>query len=353
MGKLAKPLLKELESRAEQVGLVHAMAFLRRISAADLADYVVNEGIRSDLRQAYAAAVAEVGENKAMKKAVYAAYIKAEQTVLGARATGYRPVLEAAQQAVRVMLTEQPPIRPRVTVNGRPQSVPESSDSIERRFRLFYESARRLADDPLAQPGANGHLLGKSSGLERLVSAIAPLFQREQSLIRWVALRGAVASLHNRTLGGNSPEAVITLTEAMGLRLVPSQDGGISVTPLAGDQPPGPDHSAALALGNIIYGFLWDYERIAKMSLQDASTHPPFATLTDAQALDCIAWAAAGLGRIGLAQQIVPNVPEPDALTAPGWYVDPVFARFERYWDGSDWTPEVRNAGQQGTVPLR
>jgi hypothetical protein len=68
-GKLAKPSLKELEGKAEQVGLVHAMAFLRRISAADLADYVGNEGIRTDLRQVYAAAAAEVGENKALKKA--------------------------------------------------------------------------------------------------------------------------------------------------------------------------------------------------------------------------------------------------------------------------------------------
>lgn len=74
VGELGKPSLKELESKAEQVGLVHAMAFLRRISAANLADYVDNEVIRSDLRQPCASAVAEVGENKAVKKAVYGSY---------------------------------------------------------------------------------------------------------------------------------------------------------------------------------------------------------------------------------------------------------------------------------------
>jgi hypothetical protein len=350
---LAKPSLKELEGKAEQVGLVHAMAFLRRISASDLADFMGNEGIRADLRQAYAAAVAEVGENKAMKKAAYAAYIKAEQTVIGARATGYMPVLKAAEQAVRTMLTEQPPIRPHMTINGRPQSVPESSDSIERRFRLFYESARRLADDPLAQPGASGHLLGRGTGLEQLVSAITPLFQREQSLIRWVALRGAIATVHNATLIGDSPDAVIALTQAMGLGLVQGHGDGVSVWPLVGDPSAGQDHSAAVALGNIIYGLLRDYERVVKLSFEETIAYPRFAALTDALALDCIAWAAAGLLRIGRAQELVPKVPEPDALTEPGWYMDPVFARFERYWDGSDWTPQVRKTGQQGTAPLR
>lgn len=350
---MAKPSLKELEAKAEQVGQVHAMAVLGRISATDLADYVGNEEIRADLRQAYAAAAAAVGENKAMKKATYAAYIMARETFFGARVTGYERLAEAAQQTVQTMLTEQSPIRPRVTVNGRPQSVPESSDSIERRFRLFYESVRRLADDPLTQPGARGHLLGKGSGLEQLVSAIAPLFQREQSLIRWVALRGAIASVHNRTLSGESLDDIIGMTAVMGLRLVQSQNGGISVTTLTGGQPAGQEHNAALALAYVIYNFLWDYQRIEKMSIQDTIAYPPFATLTDAQAMDCIAWAATALLRTGCGREIVLKVPEPDALTEPGWYVEPLFAGFERYWDGSDWTSNVRKAGRQGTVPLR
>jgi hypothetical protein len=247
------------------------------------------------------------------------------------------------------MLTEQSPIRPQVTVNGRPQSVPESSGSIERRFRLFYESARRLSGTPLAQPGASGHVLENGRGLERLVSAITPLFQHEQSLIRWVAVRGAIAGVHGATLREASPDAVIEVTKAMGLRLVQGQGGRISVTPLADEEGQG----AELAVSNTIYGFLWDYERILKMSFEDTSAYAPFAALTDGQALDCIAWASTALLRTGRAQEMLPKVPEPDALTDPGWYVEPVFAGFERYWDGSDWTAKVRNARQQGTVPLR
>jgi hypothetical protein len=83
-----KPSLKELESKAGQVGLVHAQAFLGRISAADLADYVLNQGIRSDLRQAYAAAVADVGDKKAMKAAGKAAYLDTEETIRLERAMG-------------------------------------------------------------------------------------------------------------------------------------------------------------------------------------------------------------------------------------------------------------------------
>lgn len=351
---MAKPSLKELESQAGQVGHVHAMAFLRRISAADLADYAGNEGIRSQLRESYAAAVAEVGEKKAMKTAASAAYLHAERTILRAGVTrGYSPVLEAAKRAVQTMLTEQASARPRVTINGRPQPVPESSDSIERRFRLFYESARRLAGAPLAQPSASGHLLGRGSGLEQLVSAVTPLYQREQSLIRWVAVRGAIASMHGKTLRGDSPDAVIALTKAMGLRLVQGQDGGISVTPLPDHESSGQDPAAALALGGLIYSFLWDYEQIMNMSFEETIAHPRFAALTDTQALDCIAWSATALLRVGVAQELVPKVPEPDALTEPGWYVEPLFAGFERYWDGSDWTPKVRKGGQEGIVPLR
>jgi hypothetical protein len=100
--------VKELESQAGQVGHVHAMAFLRRISAADLADYMGNEGIRSQLRERYAAAVADVGEKKAMKSAGTAAYLHAERAILGAGVTrGYAPVLRAAERAVQAMLAEQ------------------------------------------------------------------------------------------------------------------------------------------------------------------------------------------------------------------------------------------------------
>jgi hypothetical protein len=351
-----KPSLGELENKARQVGSVQAQAYLRRISAADLADYMGHEGIRSDLGKAYAAAVADVGDKKAMKSAVSAARNQAVATMSGARATtgGINAVIAATERAIQRLLTEQPLVHPRVTISGRPQPVPESSDTIERRFRLFWECTRRLADEPLTQPDARGRLLGKGSGLEEAVAAIAPLFQHERSLIRWVALRGGISSVYGATLRGDSPEPVIELTQAMGLRLTDREGGGVSVIPLTAGELPGRQLDAALALASAVYAFLWDYERFVGMTIDDMNGYPAFAALTDTGGLDCIAWSAVALLRIGRAQAIAEKVPEPDALTEPGWYVDPLFARYERYWDGSDWMSSVREVGgQQGTVSLR
>lgn len=351
-----KPSLKELKGKAGQVGLVHAQAYLRKISAADLADYVRNEGIRSDLRKAFATAAADVGDKKALKAAGIAAYLKAEGVILFGARVDRAPagVLRAAQQAVQAMLTDEPAVRPGVTINGRPQSMPESDGEPERRSRMFWECARRLADEPLAQPEARGHLLGAGSGLEQLLPAIAPVFRHEQSMIRWVALRGGITSLYLATMmDQRSPDALIRVTKAMGLRLTRDQGGGMSVTDLTPGQLSGQQLGAALALGATVYGLLAGYERVPEMTMQDTNAYPAFAALTDADGLDCIAWSAVALLRVGRAQELAPVYPEPDALTEPGWYTEPVFGRFERYWDGTDWTSSVRGKSGQETVSLR
>jgi hypothetical protein len=359
---LAKPSVKELESKAEQVGHVHAMAYLRQISAADLASYVGQEEIRADLRKAYAAAVADVGEQKAMKRATFAAYLKAEQTISTAQSMGraprggFRPVLDAAEKAVRNMLTREPAVRPTTTINGRPQSMPESDGEPVRRSRQFFECVRRLAGEPLAHSQARGRLLGAGSGLEHLLAVIAPVFEREQSTIRWAALRGGITILYLHTMEDQrTPGNLIAVTEAMGLRLASDQRGGLSVTELAPGQLAGQQLSAALALGTTVHGLLAGYGRdgVAKMPMPEANAYPPFAALTDSDALGCIAWSAVALLRVGRAQELAPVYPEPDALTEPGWYAEPVFGRFERYWDGTDWTSRVRGQSSEQSVSLR
>lgn len=82
-----------------------------------------------------------------------------------------------------------------LTISGRPQPQPEVPGGMPRRGRLFTECARRLADDPLAGSAAEGRPIADGPGLEGLVAKVAPLFARERSLIRWVALRGAFTDL--------------------------------------------------------------------------------------------------------------------------------------------------------------
>jgi hypothetical protein len=90
------------------------------------------------------------------------------------------------------------------------------------------------------------------------------------------------------------------------------------------------------------------------MTIADVNADAKFSALSDDIALDCIAWSAVALLRLGWAQQLASKVPEPDALPKPGWYIEPVFGGCDRYWDGSDWTSNVRtDNGRESTISLR
>lgn len=241
---------------------------------------------------------------------------------------------------------------PILTINGRPQPQPEVPGSIQRRGRLFIECARRLADDPLAQPAA-GQPIGDGCGLEGLVAKIAPLFAREGSLIRWVALRGAFAYLFlcffdpTNASSGASPA---DLEQVMGLEWIPDARGEYHPnlaqpwrTTLAPEQ-----QKAAFGLASSAFVFAKDYGRYSKMSVPEVNADPRCGMLNGPASLDCIAWSAIALLRLGIVQRFFPKTPEPDALPAPGWYTEPLFAKAQRFWGGSDWTARCRkNDGHQ------
>jgi Protein of unknown function (DUF2510) len=261
--------------------------------------------------------------------------------------------------------------RPVLTINGRPQPVPETPDTIERRSRLFVECERRLADDPLTQEAACGQLVGDGNGLEGLVARIAPLFEREQSLIRWVALRGAFTHMYGHIFAPDSSPNRATrspeeLAEVMGLAWADATSQSYTATSTGkvflkdqepASQMPGELRNVALALATMTTTFAAEYDRLPKMTIEQVNADSKCSTLNDIIALDCIAWSAVALLRLGLAQLVLAKIAEPDALPEPGWYTDPLFGKFERRWDGSDWTSACRR--QEGrrfaefTVPLR
>ncbi len=238
------------------------------------------------------------------------------------------------------------------TINGRPQPQPEVPGSMQRRFRLFVECERRLADDPLALPSAAGQPIGDGLGLEGLVAKIAPLFTRERSLIRWVALRGAFTELFVRIF---DPESAVTsradLIYTMGFILDDTQnEPRFAVNPQWQATPE--QRQDALGIFSSVSIRVEDYDRYSQMNIADVNTDP-HCQISNAVALDAIAWSATALLRLGIAQQLLAQVPEPDALTEPGWYTDPLWAKAERYWDGSDWTDRCRGQdGRQTSVPL-
>jgi hypothetical protein len=249
----------------------------------------------------------------------------------------------------------KPPV---LTINGRPQPQPEVIGGMPRRNRLFVECERRLAADPLAGSAAAGQPIGDGIGLEGLVAKLTPLFERERSLIRWVALRGALAEMFVRVVDRSS--AVIypgELVEIMGLEWIDDAYGESDLnlaqpwrTTLSSEQ-----QQTALGVAGSIFMRSEDYARYSKMKVEDVNTDP-HCQISRAIALDYIAWLAVAFLRLGIAQQLFSQVPEPDALPEPGWYTEPLFAKAERFWDGSNWTDSCRVKDSRGfnetSIPL-
>src|SRR4051812_29648393 len=228
--------------------------------------------------------------------------------------------------------------RPERAVDGNLQEAPEGPGTLQRRARLFGACARQLADDPLAQPRAFGVPIGDGLGLEELVAEIAPLFAREQSLIRWVALRGALAHLYIHTVdpGSRSTPFQPTVEEAMGVSRRPDDTFAV-VAHQARRLTAGQREAATSTVGSV-WRRLSQYARYSNLSVHQVNTERPLQ-VGPAIGLDIIAWAAIAALRIG---HDFSAYARPDELDQPGWYAEPLFGNDERYWDGQDWTAFCR-----------
>ena len=97
------------------------------------------------------------------------------------------------------------------------------------------ECTRWVAEDPLAAPSASGVPIGDGCGMEGLVARIAPLFDKERSLLRWVALRGAIAQLYIVTVDSTSRVIPFSpaVEAAMGVRSVATPEAAGPVIEVA------------------------------------------------------------------------------------------------------------------------
>lgn len=233
----------------------------------------------------------------------------------------------------------------RFTISGAPVVQPETFGGTERRARLMSSAIRSLRGHPVAV--AVGAPLGDGLGMEELVAEIKPLFTTEPSLTPWVALRGAVLFLD---LLAPNDEGWKSLVSRMGVTYefdAPSQELIAYVIDPEGRIP--------FALKGGVTGLVshiatrWgEYERIEQLSIEQVNKSN-FALTNNSIALDYIAWTAAAVLRTGPdAVERLCAIPEPSRLEAPGWYVDPLFAKSERYWDGGDWTARVRHPDSRG-----
>jgi hypothetical protein len=251
----------------------------------------------------------------------------------------------------------EPSVRPRRTLSGRPVSVPEDMGQQARRGRLMSEAVRRLEAHPLGAKRAHGVALGDGHGMEDLVGHIAPLFKREISLARWVAIRGALLFLDMIFPSDREWEELMPV---MGLAPVNDPHTGKPTFVVLRQASP----VTAEAEGNIL-GLFWAitsrwelYAEVSEMTVQQVNADPQWARIGPGMALDFIAWTAIAMLRTGNASsELIRNMPEPGLLEQPGWYADPLFAKCERYWDGDDWADLVRvkngRTWNESSVPLR
>lgn len=240
--------------------------------------------------------------------------------------------------------SDEPRRAPNRTINGKPQGVPESPSTVQRRFRLFAESVRRVAGHPLAAQESR-QPIGDGLGLEDVVRRISPVFKHDDTLVSWTAIRGAIAALYIHTWDQSSlVMPFVTVETAMSVGHIGDIARGDDTIDVAPEWQPrlSPDQQeAAVGVYSAVFGRVANYGEYSQASPEEVRSswiYPGHAV-----ALDMIAWIAVAFHRIGLAEPLITSTcPEPDLLEAPGWYVEPLWGQLERYWDGSDWTSRCR-----------
>lgn len=187
--------------------------------------------------------------------------------------------------------TEGPSISNPRSVSGRPVSPLETPGSVARRGRMFGEAMR------IAEAGSD------------LAIAIPELFEREQSLAKWVSLRGGLAFV-----------------------AIALEDPEISLDRLAEFA----GHGMPAGANELVH----IYPQLERASFSDILDDQNLCRNRDFH-YALIAWCAAAFVGGGLQRRV--DIPPPQALSEPGWYTEPVFTKCERYWDGADWTSKCRS----------
>jgi hypothetical protein len=178
-------------------------------------------------------------------------------------------------------------------VTGRLVNPPEVPGSFQRRSRMFGEAIQ------LADSGAD------------VATEMRSLLAKEASLVKWVSLRGGLTFL-----------SIALEDPAQSLAKMRSYAGR-----------EGPEDLDRLVAA---------YPLIEKASFTDV-LEDPLLVRSNVWHLDFIAWCASAFAGGQLHRTLLQGeIPAAQALTAPGWYAEPVFAKCERFWDGGDWTSRCR-----------
>ena len=178
-----------------------------------------------------------------------------------------------------------------VSASGRRIDPPELPGTFSRRARLFGEAIE------IAKRGGDAH------------SGISGLLAKEASVIKWVSLRGALTYVSIAL-----EDTARSMEDLRGYAGVAEPDGAL--------------------------GLIGGCEgRVATLSFSDVIADPDLVKTNDWH-LDFVSWAAKAFVGGKLYARVV--IPPAQVLDVPAWYAEPVFAKCERFWDGSDWSSKCR-----------
>jgi Protein of unknown function (DUF2510) len=194
---------------------------------------------------------------------------------------------------------------------------PKFDSGTEGEFRSNPTSRSGQLVDPLELPGKFGRrarVFGEAADIAKrgvdVRAGVAGLFATEGRLIKWASLRGALMYM---SMALEDPEVSLS-----------------DLRTCAGESEP-----------DGAFPLIRQYEgKISQLSFDDVLADPNLVKEDDWH-LDFITWAAKVLVGGGIKHLIV-MIPQAQALDVPAWYTEPVFAKCERFWNGTDWTTKCR-----------
>jgi hypothetical protein len=220
-------------------------------------------------------------------------------------------------------------------------------------------------NEVMALPVAAGECFGRPLshwlGLDAASAVVHEILWQDRSMAAWAA-RDCLVTLDALLHGMDSSwgDAVETAMTAAGLRTGPviAPDEVDNLSPSTRDD--------VLRLANRVLSMFFAFERSDGSGRVDRAFYQRlFAARSMSAALvahDIAAWAAVVIGRLvhaGYLDEMLwmsPDFSTVPVMTAPGWHPNPFQmgeivdgeAGWQRYWDGTDWTDQVRQRGPGG-----
>lgn len=247
----------------------------------------------------------------------------------------------------------------RVRLASRPATIAREylrrANGCLRKSVMALACIHRVMATPVADAASYGRPLADSLGLRSATDAVREVLYQDRSLATWIA-RDCLVVLDTvlGTMCMSFAQALDMTMAAAGLRPGPTID------PAQAALLDPPDRADVLCLANRVISMFFAFERPDGRSGGDRTFYESlFAARTQratSVAYEIAAWTGAVIGRLrgtGHLPELpwmAPRFQTVPTMTTAGWYPNPYLmgeilageASWQRYWDGDDWTDQIR-----------